>query len=204
MANQWSIKMLAINFAWRSFAYHRLAEGLSRALSAFSSFKREYLDKVIRADQCAQYVDDIGVPANDAEELIKNLRAILHCNQKAGLKLTMHKCHFGATEIHFFLRRTITPAGVEPQKLWVQHFPKHTMTKFPKSKKALQRYLGFLNYYRNYIPRFSERLTPFFKLSTKDETVLVAPYLLEKCSDITRLLTDVAKKHSNSLCPTDE
>ena len=59
MAGQRSIEMLAFNFASRKFAYERLAQGLSRAFSAFSSFMREYLDKVIKADQCAQYVDDI-------------------------------------------------------------------------------------------------------------------------------------------------
>ena len=64
MADQRSIEMLAFNFASRTFAYKRLAQGLSRALSAFSSFMREYLDKVIKADQCAQYVDDIGIAAN--------------------------------------------------------------------------------------------------------------------------------------------
>ena len=108
MADQRSIEMLAFNFASRTFAYRRLAQGLSRALSAFSSFMREYLDKVIKADQCAQYVDDIGIAANDAEQLIKNLRATFQCIREAGLKLTMHKCHFGATEIDF-LGRTITP-----------------------------------------------------------------------------------------------
>ena len=61
-------KMLAFNFATRTFAYRRLAPGLSRAPSAFSSSMREYLDKVIKADQCAQYVDDIvGIAANDNE-----------------------------------------------------------------------------------------------------------------------------------------
>ena len=78
MADQRSIEMLAFNFASRTFAYRRLAQGLSRVLSAFSSFTREYLDKVIKADQCAQYVDDIGIAANDAEQLIKNLRATFH------------------------------------------------------------------------------------------------------------------------------
>ena len=146
---------------------------------------REYLDKVIKADQCAQYVDDIGIAANDAEQLINNLRATFQCIQKAGLKLTMHKCHFGATEIDF-LGRTITPAGVRPQRPRVQNFLENT--KFPKSKKALQRYLGFLNYYRNYIPRLSEKLTPFFKLLTKDEKVLVTPDLLEKFTEINKAL----------------
>ena len=51
MADYQSIRMLAFNFASRPFAYRRLAQGLSRSLSAFSSFMREYLDKAIKADQ---------------------------------------------------------------------------------------------------------------------------------------------------------
>ena len=69
MADQRSIEMLAFNFASRTFAYRRLAQELSRALSAFPSFMREYLDKVIKVDHCAQYVDDIGIVANDATQL---------------------------------------------------------------------------------------------------------------------------------------
>ena len=183
MADQRSIEMLAFNFASRTFAYRRLAQGLSRALSAFSSFMREYLDRVIKADQCAQYVDDIGIAANDAEHLIKNLRATFECIREAGLKLTMHKCHFGATEFDF-LGRTITPEGVKPQKERVIQFLEKT--KFPKSKKALQRYLGFLNYYRNYIPRLSEKLVPFFQLLKKDEKVLVTTELIEQFNEINR------------------
>ena len=186
MADQRSIEMLAFNFASRTFDYRRLAQGLSRALSAFSSFMREYLDKDIKADQCAQYVDDIGIAANDAEQLIKNLRATFQCIRHAGLKLTMHKCHFGATEIDF-LGRTINPDGVRPQRPRVQNFLEKK-TKFPKSKKALQRYLGLFNYHRNYIPRLSEKLTSFFKLLTKDEKVMVTPDLLDKFSEINKAL----------------
>ena len=178
MADQRSVEMLAFNFAYR-----RLAQGLSRALSAFSSFMREYLDKVIKADQCAQYVDDIGIAANDADHLIKNLKATFECIRHAGFKLTMHKCHFGATEIDF-LGRTITPEGVKPQKERITNFLEKT--KFPKSKKALQRYLGFLNYYRNYIPRLSEKLAPFFQLLKKDEKVLVTTELIQQFNEINR------------------
>ena len=48
--------------------------------------------------------------------------------------------------------------------------PKQKIAKFlekvkiQRSKKAPQRYTDFLLYYRNYIPRLSERLTPFFQL----------------------------------------
>ena len=74
MADQRSIEMLPFNFASRTFAYSRLAQGLSRSHSAFSSFIREYLEKVMKADQCAQNYDDIGKATNDAEQLINNLR----------------------------------------------------------------------------------------------------------------------------------
>ena len=185
MADQRSIEMLAFNFASRTFAHRRLAQGSSRALSAFPSFMREYLDKVIKADQCAQYVDDIGIAANSVTQLISNLRATFECIRTASLKLTMHKCHFGAKEIDF-LGRTITPEEVRPQRPRVQNFL--DKTKFPKSKKALQRYLGFLNYYRNYIPRLSEKLAPFFKLLKNDAKVMVTPELLEQFTEINKAL----------------
>ena len=183
MADQKSLEMLAFIFASRTFAYRRLAQGLSRALSAFSSFMREYLDRVIKADQCAQYVDDIGVAATDANQLIVNLRATLQCIREAGLKLFMHKSYFGATEVDF-LGRTITPEGVKTHKERITNFLEKT--KFPKSKKALQRFLGFLNYYRNYIPRLSEKLVPFFQLLKKDEKVLVTQELVEQFNEINR------------------
>ena len=69
MAEQRSVEMLAFSFASRTFTYKRLAQGLSRTLSAISSFMREYLDPVVKADQCAQNVDDIGIAANSAAEL---------------------------------------------------------------------------------------------------------------------------------------
>ena len=177
--------MLAFNFASRNFAYPRLAQGRSRALSAFSSFMREYLDKVIKADQCAQHVDDIGITANNATQLINILRATFECIRTAGFKLTMHKCHFGAKKIDF-LGRTITPEGVRSHQPSVQNFLEKT--KFSKSKKALQRYLGFLNYYHNYIPRLSEKLTAFFKLLNNDAKVMVTPDLLEQFTEINKFL----------------
>ena len=161
MADQQSIALLAFNFANITFAYRRLAQGLSFSLSAPSSFIREYLDPVIKVDQCAQYVDDIGVAANTPEQLIKHLRAVFQCLQKAGLKLSMAKCHFGIQEVNF-LGRTISTKGVAPQKQKITKFPEKV--KFPRSKKALQIYIGFLKSYRNYKPRLAQRLTTFFQL----------------------------------------
>ena len=122
--------MLAFDFESRPFAYRRLARGLSVALTALSSLTRESLDKVLKADQCAQYVDDIGIAANDADHLIANLRATFKYFQEADHKLTMQKCHFDVTEIDF-LGRTVTPQGVQPQKQNLRNFLEET--KLPKS-----------------------------------------------------------------------
>ena len=152
MADQQSIELLAFNFASRTFAYRRLAQGLSRSLSAFSSFIREYLDPVIKADHCAQYIDDIGIAAKTFEQLIKNPRANFQFLRKAGLKLSMAENHFAVQEVDF-IGRTITTKGVAQQKQKMPEFFENF--KFPRSNKALRRYIGFMNYYRNYKPRLA-------------------------------------------------
>ena len=93
----------------------------------------------------------------------------------------MQKRHFGATEIDFLEEQSPQRAS---QKESITNFLEKT--KFPKSKKALQRYLGFLNYYRNYIPRLSEKLVPFFQLLKKDEKALVTSELIEQFNEINR------------------
>ena len=143
MADQRSVEMLAFNFASRTFAYKRLHK-VSADLCAFSSFMREYLDPVVKAGQCAQYVDDIGIEANNATDLTRNIRAVFKCICQAGLKLAIKKCHFGVRQVEF-VGRTISSEGVSPQTQKVQIFL--NKLRFPKSKKALQRYLGLVNYY---------------------------------------------------------
>ena len=176
MADQRSIELLAFNFASRTFAYRRLAQGLSRALSAFSSFMREYLDPFIKADQCAQYLDDIGIAAHTTEQLIKNIRAVFKCIRKAGLKLTIEKCHFGVTPVEF-LGRTITPDGIAPQDQKIKNFL--AKVRFPKSKKQVQKYLGFVNYFRNYIPRLSEKLIGMYELLKADSKIRISEELVD-------------------------
>ena len=185
MADQKSVQLLAFNFASRTFAYLRLAQGLSRSLSSFSSFMREYLDKAIKADKCAQYVDDIGIATNPPEELKNNLREVFQCIRAAGLRLSMAKCQFGAKEVEF-LGRTISPAGVAPQSHKIQ---KHLQTiKFPRTKKGLQRYIGFVNYYRNYIPRLSEKIAPFHELIKSDKPVKIDQELISNFEAINKSL----------------
>ena len=114
MADPLSVQMLAFNFASRTFAFQRLAQGLSRSVSAFSSFMRKHLDSCIANDQCFQYVDDLGTGARSFEELLSNLRSIFQCIRTSGLKLTMNKCEFGVAET--YLGSTISSSGTSPNR----------------------------------------------------------------------------------------
>ena len=155
MADQRSVEMLAFKFTSGTFAYRRLAQGLSRSVSGSSSFMGEYLDPVVKAEQCAQYVDDIGIAASNSTDFTRNIRK---CNRTVGLRLTIEKCHFGV-RLFGFLGRTISSEGVLPQTHKNKNFS--IKLRFPMLKNALQRYLGFVKYYSNYIPRIVEKLDPF-------------------------------------------
>ena len=190
MADQRSVEMLAFNFASRTIAYRRLAQGLSRSVSAFSSCMREYLDPVVKADQCAQYVDDIRIAANNATDLTRNIRAVFQCIRNAGLKLTIEKCHFGVRQVEF-LGRTVSSEGVSPQAQKIQNIL--GKLRFRKSKQTLQRYLGFVNYYRNYIPRMAEKLNPFYKLLKAEGPISITSELKETFDSINKALSDACE-----------
>ena len=142
---------------------------------------------VIKADQCAQNVDDIAIAANSVTQLIRNIRAVFECIRQAGLKLFIDKCRFGMTEVEF-LGRPITPQGIAPQDHKIQKFLANV--RFPKSKKQVQRYTGFVNYYRNYIPRLSEKLLGFYDLLRADKQLKVTEELLDNYRAINAALAE--------------
>ena len=190
MADERSVEMLAFNFASRTFAYRRLAQSLSRSVSAFSTFMRESSNQVVKADQCAQYLDDIGIAANNATDLTPSIRAVFNCIRQAGLKLTIEECHFGARQVEF-LGGTISLEGISPQ---IRKSPKFLdKHRFPKSEKALQRYLGFVNYYRNYFSSMAEQADPFYKLFKTEVPVNATSDMKETFDSVKKTLSDACQ-----------
>ena len=148
---------------------------------------REYLDRVIKADKCAQYVDDIGIATHNAEELKTNLREVFQCVREEGLRLTMAKCQFGAKEDQF-LGRTVSPEGNTPQDHNIRNYLQKLT--FPKTKKGLQRYIGFVNYYRNYIPRLSEKIASFHKLIKTEKPIKITNEVMDSFTSINKSLNN--------------
>ena len=62
--------------------------------------------------------------------------------------------------------------------------------RFPKSKKVLPPYLGFVNYYTNNIPRMTEKLNPFYKLLKTEVPINITSELKEISESVNKALSD--------------
>ena len=165
MADDLSVQLLAFNFGSRTYAYKCLAQGLSKSVTGFSSFIRHYLDPCLAADLCTQFMDDIGSAVYNFDEMIPTLSKIFECVRKSGLKLSPNKCEIGTQRLKF-LGNIITPAGVSPEQEKISTFLKKI--KMPQTVKQVKRLIGFVQFFRNYMPSLGEKLIPFYRLLRKD------------------------------------
>ena len=101
--------------------------------------------------------------------------------------MTKEKCHFGVIRVEF-LGRTITPLGIAPQDHKIKKFLSNV--RFPKTGKQVQCYIGFINYYRNYIPRLSEKLRQFYELLKIETQLTITEELLDDYKAINTALAD--------------
>ena len=156
------------------------------------------MDPVLKADQCAQIADDIGIAANNGTDHIRNTRKVFQYIRNAGLKLTIEKRHFGVSQVDF-VGKSISSEEVSPQLYKIRNFL--NKLRFPKSKKALQRYLGFVNYYKNYIPRMAEKLNPFYKLLKAEVPINITSDLKETYDSVNKALSDACQLALRQLIP---
>ena len=131
---------------------------------------RQFLHPVIKTDQWAQYVDDIGIAAKFPEHLTTNLQAVFNCIQK--IKTFPGKMSIWNKRSWFFWTNLYNKRRGPTQTKDHKKFGK---VKFYRSKKALQRYYGFLSYYRNYISRLAEKklFLPFPKNKEKKDKIII-------------------------------
>ena len=83
MADQQSVELLAFNFTSRTFAYRRLAQGI---FELHTQIPRSSHQTRSMCTICWRYRHSRQYPS---QQLIKNLRVVLQCLRKAGLKLSM-------------------------------------------------------------------------------------------------------------------
>lgn len=139
--------------------------GLTGAPATFQRYVnktlQEYLD-----DFCTAYIDDVLIYSDgsltDHREKVKKVFKRL---QDAGLQLDINKCEFEASSVKYL--GYIVEAGkgirVDPEKVVAI---KEWET--PRTVTQVRSFLGFANYYREFIPGFAHIANPLTDLTRKD------------------------------------
>jgi transposase InsO family protein len=142
--------LTAFRTPWGLFEYMVMPFGLANAPATFQRFIQHVLREFIDVC-CFVYIDDILIFSKTKEDHILHLSSILSKLREFSLKASLKKCQFFQTEVQF-LGFIISSQGLrmDPKKLdTIIQWP------MPETLKGLRRFLGFCNFYRRFIPRFS-------------------------------------------------
>lgn len=110
------------------------------------------------------YVDDVCLWSSRESEHIALIRRVLRQLIRCNIKLKPEKCKFLQNHIRY-LGYKISKKGLEVDERKTMCIEKYPV---PKNLKELQRFIGFVNFYRKYIPEFSRIALPLYKLCKKD------------------------------------
>ena len=110
------------------------------------------------------YLDDILIYSRNMEEHLQHVRTLFKRMRQADLKLTKRKCNFLKAHVQY-LGHYISGQGLEPipEKLEsLQQMPA------PTDLTEVRKFLGFVGYYRKFIPKYSDITRPLTNLTRKD------------------------------------
>ena len=84
-----------IQFCYQGVWLKKTCTNLSSSLSTFSSIMSEYLNPVVKAYQYPQNMDSLGIAANNATDLIRNISEVSKYIRQTVLRLTIEWNHRG-------------------------------------------------------------------------------------------------------------
>lgn len=147
----------------KMYQMKRSPMGLKTSPSVFSRLMTIAMSG-INYKQAFIYLDDCVVIGKSMENHNKNLVTVLERLRKVNLKLNPIKCEFLRTEI-VYLGHKITSQGILPDDSKIESLRKYPV---PSNADDVKRYLAFANYYRRFIPNFSNIAYPLHKLCKKN------------------------------------
>lgn len=150
----------AVTTPFGLYEFLRMPFGLRNAAQTFQRF----MDQVLRGLNFAfVYIDDVLIASRDETEHRDHLRQVFRRFSENGISINPDKCVLGAASVEF-LGHHIDSHGIRPLQDKVSAILDYPA---PQSFKSLRRFLGIVNYYRRFIPRCSELLSPLTDLLKK-------------------------------------
>lgn len=151
----------AFNTPLGHFEYLVMPFGLSNSPAVFQCLINDVLRDMLGRFVFV-YLDDILIFSQSQAEHIQHVRQVLHRLLENRLFVKAEKCEFHASTVTF-LGHVIARGQVrmDPEKVRaVLDWPR------PDSRKQLQRFLGFANFYRRFIRNYSRIAAPLTALTS--------------------------------------
>src|SRR5467141_2932280 len=118
------------------------------------------------------YLDDILIFSNSLEDHQVHIQHVLEHLREYDLHSKPEKCLFHTQRIKF-LGFMVTPTGISMDTAKTDAI---SICLTPTNLKAVQAFLGFTNFYRQFIVGFSDIVIPLICLTHKDTPFSWGPY----------------------------
>ena len=140
------------------FEWRRMPFGLCNASATFQRFITRALQKFQQrhGSDVMAYIDDIVIATETIEDHIARVKEVFECLREAGSKMRAEKCDFMSTETKY-LGRVVSAEKIKPDPEAVVEIQKWLA---PRNKEELQIFLGFANYYRDFVPFHAAKVQP--------------------------------------------
>ena len=133
------------------FQFARMPFGLSNAGACYSrlvSMALQYLPGPF----ALAYLDDIVIYSSEIKEHLQHLEEVLKLHRQFGMKLRLPKCKVLQREVEY-LGHLVSQEGIQMIPTYVQKILDWPL---PQTGKELKQFLGFVGYYRGFIPDIAE------------------------------------------------
>ncbi len=144
--------------------YTRMPYGLKNAPAKFQRVMDYEIAKANLTGCAISFIDDVLIWSNSPEQHIQDVSRVLDMLHSCGLRAHPDKSIFGADVIEY-LGHNLSASGISPCEAKVSSILALTA---PKNVSELRSLLGFVNYYRCYVPNMSSIAQPLNELLKKD------------------------------------
>ena len=152
---------------WGLYEWVRIPSGLTNVPAAFQRYMEGCLGD-LRDEVGVPYLDDVLVFSHSFEQHIRDVRRVLQRQRQWGIKLRPKKYDFFKHKV-CYVGRVISAEGykMNPKEVEAVQALKHET---PTTVQDVRKLMGFLSYYRPYIPDFSRTAKPLYKLLANQDT----------------------------------
>ena len=132
------------------------------------------------------YIDDIVIATETVEDHMVRLREVFECLREAGFKMRVAKCDFMKPEIKY-VGRVVSAEGVKPDPKVIS---KVRDWEIPRTKTEMQSFLGFANYYREFVPWHAKVVAPLHAVTGLNVTFAWGPEQQKAFNEIEKALIE--------------